>query len=325
MLTRSAMALAVALLLAPVALGAAALPVNMLVNPGFDQYAVASLPPLARPVLDRCVGVGHQAFDVVFSPWGDWVVATANAGASDPVALVDAATGPTFVGDATGFPLAHAPETLRPGYAAGCPNFNDLAQANAWTMSEDRGLGWSNDPGTRFYDFDGDNDVEAVIPAVAAQHEHNLWQSFVSPQQAMSADFGHFEFTVEAGVIPTRANNQIGLSLSPGFAQHPFVGAFWEGAVMFRANDMAPDVDGRVRLDPARQGEIVCPAGYAPCLDFRAAFDAADTDGRRALLSQARVVQVSFWSFSGGAGPVVLDDVAFVDQKTTAEGIAGSL
>lgn len=294
--------------------------VNPILNPDFDTYVTAGAPPLVRPVLDRCVGVGHQAYDVLYSSYADWAILTANDVSADPTTAPELAT-PETVETATGWPAAHAEAIAdEPSYAYHCdPRYADTTQLNPWDKSHDQGAGWSNDPGTKFYDVDGDGDQEAVIPRVPTSHTHNLWQSIATPTQAWSANFESFEFTVESGVIPPGANNQIGLGLSPGYMQHPWLGAFWEGAILFRANDMTPDEDGRVRMDPVLQGELICPAGYTPCLEFKAEYNAANAAGKRTLLGQARIVQTSFWSFSGGAGPVVIDDVAFGGIRTAVE------
>lgn len=306
--------LAAALTLAPLAAADGLIPVSPLVNGDFDTYVVAGVSPAARPALDRCVGIGHQAYDPLYSAWGAFVLGEV---AADPAG---ASQEPGFAERATGYPAAHAGMIAgNPDYAHRCdPHYREITMVNAWEKTRDTGFGWSNDPGTKFYDADSDGDVEAIIPRVHQAHNHNLWQSTATPTQAFSADFDAFTFRVESGAIRTSANIQIGLALSPSYMQHPFVGAFWEGAVLFRANDMVLGADGLVSLDPAAQGEITCPA-YAPCREFQAEFNAADAAGKRTLLGQARVVQTSFWAFSGGLGPVVIDDVAYVGAKSAAE------
>lgn len=307
--------IAALVVLAPLASAGGLLPVNPILNGGFEIDTSTSAAGPVEPVIDECIGVGHQALVPLYSAWGDWVFNSAN----DPTS-VDPAS-PSFLADATGYPLAYAGGyAAEPATAYACdPHYQDVARVNPAEKVDDPGFMWSNDPGTTFADANGDGDREVIIPRVPVEHDHNLWQSVATSTQAWSADFDAFAFTVESGAIPAGANVQVGLSLTPGYMQSPWVGIFWEGAVMFRANDMARDANGHVAMDPVAKGEIVCPGGYTPCLEFKAAYNAADADGKRTLLGQARIVQTSFWAFSGGVGPVVLDDVAYVGAKTAVE------
>ncbi|MBW3582596.1 MAG: hypothetical protein KY455_05795 [Euryarchaeota archaeon] len=170
----------------------------------------------------------------------------------------------------------------------------------------------------RFVDsgVDGDTDREVVIPGDPAGGDHNFWQSYPTLQWA-SLDASAFAYTIENGTVAPSANNQLGFSLSPEYDQHPWVGIFWEGAVHFTADDILAniDADGRVSLDPAVDGSIICP-DWDPCRSFRENFTAADTDGRRALLGETRLVQVSFWNFNRQEGQVVIDDVALEGAQT---------
>lgn len=296
------------------------IPVNPIVNGDFDVgYIVGGLTP-ARAALDHCVGVGHQFLVPLYSPWADYMIEVTNDASEDPTTLVGAVTAEDFAQQATSWPAGHAAAHVAdPTLAVDCdPDYMDAAQLNPWNIAHDRGTGWSNDPGTTFYDFDDDGDVEAVIPRVPTTHSHSLWQSVATSTQAFSADFDAMTFALESGTIPPYANIQVGLSLSPSYAQHPFVGIFWEGAVLFRADDMVPDAGGVIRMDPIADGEIICPA-YAPCLQFKAEYEAADAAGKHTLLGQTRIVQTSFWSFHTPMGPVVIDDVAYDGAKSMLE------
>lgn len=307
-------AFCVVVTLVPMAAAGGLLPVNPIVNGDFDTNVQPGGVGLLYPYMNQCIGVGHQVMVPLYSSWGDWVFETA----SEPTGVDP--TDPGLVGTATGYPTAYAMgHVTDPMRAVRCdPSYLDIAQPNPWNTLNDPSFMWSNDPGTVFGDANGDGDIEAVIPRVPAQHNHNLWQSVATPTQAFSADFDAFEFTLESGVIPAGANIQVGLSLTPGYMQSPWVGIFWEGAVLFRANDLVPGAGGRISVDPVAKGEIICPA-YTPCYEFRAAYNAADEEGKRTLLGQTRIVQTSFWSFNGGVGPVVIDDVAYVGAKTFAE------
>lgn len=291
----AAASLFAAILLAPAALGEGILPVNPIVNGDFDTFLTPGMASGARGVADRCFGIGHQYLPALYWP------------------------EETLVEDAT----AHAQGFVEePGRLYECdPQWEDNVQLNAWEKSRDRGFMWSNDPGTLFDDFDGDGDLEAIIPRVPTSHSHNMWQSGATATQAFSANFEAFEFTIESGTPAPGANIQVGLSLSPGYMQHPWVGAFWEGAILFRADDFQPDAGGRVSIDPIARGEIICPGGYQPCFDFKAAYDAAlgDEESQRTLLGQTRIGQTSFWAFNNGVAPIVIDEVAYVGATTFAE------
>lgn len=313
----SAALFASVLVLLPLALaeGVVPAPFQPLMNGHFETSAESWATDLAEPFVDRCFGVGHQALVPAYSPWGDQLVAWAN----DPGSVdVD---DPAFVDDATGYPVAYAEENAAtPTLLVDCdPQYREVAMLNPAEKVDDPGFMWSNDPGTTFGDMDGDGDREVRIPQVPAEHPHNLWQSVVTTSQAWSLDFDAFTFRVEEGVIPPAANVQVGFSLTPGYEQSPWIGSYWEGALLFRASDMSPGADGRVAMDPVILGEIVCPAGYTPCEDLRAGYAAADDAGKRTLLGRLRIVQTSFWSVSGGAGAVTLDDVFIAGAKTMAE------
>lgn len=297
------------------------LPVNPIVNGDFDQgYIIGGLTPL-HSVLDRCVGIGHQVLGPLYSPWADWAFAHANAAADDPTSVAALATDPATPGQATTYPLAYAGRAAAdPNSVHACDaNDNEITEVNPWGTIHDRGVGWSNDPGTTFADYNGDGDVEAIIPPVPTKYNHDLWQSTATTTQAFSADFDSFQFSLEAGSIAPGANIQVGFSLSPSYTQHPFVGIFWEGAVLFTSSDMVKGADGVVRLNPIAQGEIICPAGYSPCLRFQSAYAASDGTGKATLLGQTRVVQTSFWAFNNPAGNVVIDNIAYVGAKSAAE------
>ena len=296
-----AAALVAAAILSPIAAALASPQGNPIMNGDFDMDTSQPAADPIRPYVNQCFGVGHQALDPLYSAWGDWAIATIN----DPTNATpeDAAAANTY------WQVVAEDYAADPAGVYGCRGV-DVALVNPSEKLVDPGFMWSNDPGTTFGDFDGDGDREARIPRVPVEHNHNLWQSVATTTQAFSADFDLFAFRVESGVIPAGANIQIGLALSPGYAQHPFVGVFWEGAILFRSNDfITPGV--QYALDPVARGEIICPGGYTPCLLFKAEYDAADNAGKRTLLGQARIVQTSFWAFSGGVGDVIVDDVVY--------------
>lgn len=321
-MSKHLVALAALLVTLPVANAEGLLPVDPIINGDFELDVSPGGVGILYPFLNTCVGAGHQVLNPLYSSWGDWVFDTANTVSADPSSAVAVVTDPGFVGDATGYPANYAGQHVTdPLLAVRCdPKYNDAAQLNAWNTLNDPGFMWSNDPGTTYGDVNGDGDREAVIPRVPTSHNHNMWQSYASMTQLFSADFDSFDFTLESGMIPAGANVQIGLSLTPGYTQSPWVGIFWEGAVLFRANDMVAGPAGAISMDPVAKGEIICPGGYTPCLEFKAAYDQAqDEAAKRTLLGGTRIVQTSFWSFSGGVGPVVLDNVSIVGSKSAVE------
>lgn len=184
---------------------------------------------------------------------------------------------------------------------------------------------WSSPDTTLIGDWNGVGNRRAGF--VGGGGLHDLWQAYPNPQQAWSLDFATYRFqTANFGFFTHApgpgAHIQLGFSLSPGYQQHPWVGIFWEGALQFTRSDMTIGTDGYVNLDPVVHGEIICPA-WQPCFDFKAEYDAADDDGKRELLGQARLVQNSFWSFGTSPGQVVMvDNVEIGGAKTFGEGIA---
>lgn len=173
---------------------------------------------------------------------------------------------------------------------------------------------WSSSAVTQFADWDGDGDREAKIdgslpsdPLIGAAH--NFWQAFPSPHQAFTANFDALSFRVEDGAIPAGAYVQISLSSVPFSDVSPFVGIFIDCFLTFP--NLAPDGAGLVSVDPTT---ATFTAAWSGCDDEAAAWQAADEDGRRAILATMRIVQHSYWGFQTGA-PVQLDGVELVGAK----------
>ena len=319
-MNRTLVVLALALAV-PLAGATGLIPLNPILNGNFDVDTATQAAAPAAPLVDVCVGIGHQALIPLYSPYGDWAIAVANDASADPTVVPGIVTDPAFPDDATGYPVQYASDAAAaPDTVVLCdPGYQDLAQINPARKIMSGGASWSSDPGTTYRDFSGDGDIEAIIPVQPEEHSHNLWQSTATTTIAWSADFDAFRFVLESGTIPPPANIQLGLALTPSYQQSPWLAGFWEGAVLFRSNDLVPSGDGTVSVHPIDQGEIICPAGYTPCLAFKADYDAADVAGKHTLLGQVRIVQTSFWSFHNAGGPVVLDNVAIVGGKTMAE------
>ncbi|MFA5862375.1 MAG: hypothetical protein WDA16_11845 [Candidatus Thermoplasmatota archaeon] len=322
-----------AFLMTPLVFGKGLLPLNPLVNGDFDTYVTPGMAQALRPVADRCFGIGHQVLDPLGSSWehstedhvnavGDELNAanqsaqggnvTDAANHTQSAANLTAETDPNSTADYVGT----YPELItgNPSYPYYCdPNYNEFAMLNAWNISRDRGLAWSSEKVT-FTDNNGDGDQEAVFNTTPGAF---LYQAAASTQQAWSADFDSFEFTLESGNLPPGAYIQIGFSVVPGYQQNPFIGVWWDG-IQFNKKNMTLDEQGRIHLNPIKDGFIVC-AVYTPCTDFQKAYSVGDEKAKHNLLGQVRLVQTSFWGFGNPSGHVVIDDVAYVGAKTMAE------
>jgi hypothetical protein len=211
-------------------------------------------------------------------------------------------------------------------YADTMPNTEAMPDGGA----ADGELWWSEGYGSpaRFENLAGDPnpDREAIIPPVSGDgiSDHDFWQAALPPLPLVSLDFDALAFTLEAGTIPAPAEIQVGFELSPDRAD-PYAGVYWEGALRFTAAAMHPDERGRIRLAPATDASVICPLGadgreWGPCVRFRGEFDPTTpgSPARRAVLSHARIVQLSFWSFNRGGDTVALDDVAIDGPRLPA-------
>lgn len=274
---------------------------------------------------DTCVGIGHQVFWGTDSPQQELL-----GDASHPAVRPD---GPQQLVEAYLDGDRDVREDAEDQSGVGhCVSSKSEGADSVWVTPKERletPLFWSTalepDRSADFgFSFDSDPfDREVRIPADASKSGHNIWQTFPSKQEAYTANFTTYQFTVEDGQIPSKAKIEVSLSLSPGYAQHPFVGVFYEAQVVFDAEDMVPNANGVVQPDPLQDGRIECP-DYQPCRDFRSDYQDADEDGKRALLGQTRLTQNSFWSFNRGDTDVVLDDISIVGATTAAEELAAA-
>lgn len=301
---RLLVSLLVLVLFAAPVLGSGGLsPVGPVVNGGFESPPI---PPAAGDAirdtpLDRCIGIGHQVFYGTDSPQHKAIDEGDPVGAAQQVAQDPKEEGRKASG------LDHCVSSGSEG--------SDVFWVSPVHQVDGEPNGWSTclDSSVDFgFDLDDDPfDREARVLADPTKCNHNMWQSFASIGQAWSLNFESFDFTVEDGVIGTSANVQLGFSLSPLYAQHPYVGVFYEGALLFNGEDLVPE-NGKVTVSPA-DATIICP-DYQPCRDFR-----TDVENGDANVGQVRLVQLSFWNFNRGPTPVVIDDVAIVGATTVAE------
>jgi hypothetical protein len=177
-----------------------------------------------------------------------------------------------------------------------------------------------NFPPVAIEDADGDGDLEAVF---GGGNGRDLRQDFAAGS-SLSANFRSLEFTREAGDL-SGGWVTVALTLAPTAVQ----GAWPEtngGAWLSFFPEVAPEAwqpnaEGRVSLDPALHGYVLC--AHPGCEPWKADFDAADPDRRRAILGEARLlwIRISDYRFDN-ADPLVLDDVALLGATTAADEIA---
>lgn len=194
----------------------------------------------------------------------------------------------------------------------------DGCDGSAFTAS-----GWSHGSNVVFEDVDGDGEREARTvpgPLDPETGTHTMWQSFADPQQAFAGDFERLEFRVESGAVPAGAGVVFSFSNTPVGDQTPWVGLFITCSLSLPRAVLAPDADGVVRVSPL-EGSF--RSTFEDCDDQAAAWNApgATAADRMAVLAGLRIVQHSYWGFSGSA--VVLDGVTIVGARTFVEAAGG--
>ncbi|MFA5862376.1 MAG: hypothetical protein WDA16_11850 [Candidatus Thermoplasmatota archaeon] len=317
-----ACAIAGAFLMTPLAFGKGLLPLNPLVNGDFDTYITPGMAAVLQPVADHCFGVGHQAVYPYKSEWAAYIL----KGVNDPPWLVQQAQDDPngTAGNFTGYPVAYAGEyAAAPKRTYECdPDHKDQESVNAWEASRDQGLGWGKDASTQIKDYSGDGDREAVFGTDSSAFLYQSYDKAGLTQQAWSADFDSFDFTLEAGNIRNGAEIEIPFSLTPGYMQSPYVGIFYEGFIHLNVtNQMALDGNGHVQLDPIADGYITCPKAYPPCETFKDAYYNTNNTSanQHKLLGEIRLLYTKFLNFGDATEHVVIDDVAYIGAKTMVE------
>jgi hypothetical protein len=210
---------------------------------------------------------------------------------------------------------------FEPGNPAGLPWLAAVKPCEAGAV---KALGWTSSELVQFSDREGDGDREAVIangPPDAALGNHNMWQSYLDPQQVYTGAFDALSFRVESGAIPAGASVIVSFSSVPFSDVAPWVVIYVDCALRFPASQLVPDASGVVRLDPT---DGVFTSYWTGCDDELAAWNAATAEeGKRAVLDELRLVQHSYWNFNTGTAPVVLDGVAIEGARTIVEHAAG--
>lgn len=309
----------------PAATASGVAPVNPIVNGEFELSTPRALFDQTRGTpVDECTGVGHQVFYGSETPQAraEDAAEAAEKGSQEGVqenasAAADHADSPEEAQEEALFQAGygHCVFSEEEGY--------DLAWINPVSQTRKPAVGWSmhdeqDERTVTFGDFQGDGDREALFVQKPNGSGHNLWQSWLSQNQAFTADFQALEFTVESGTIPDNARIQVSLSATPLNNQSDEVPFFRDCALNFHGDDLASTLDdGRVSMDPVDAGFI--DTGDRHCTDLADKWKTADDDERRDILSRLRVVQFSFWRFQN-TGPLMIDDVSLTQTATVAEG-----
>lgn len=233
---------------------------------------------------------------------------------------------------------------LGPARAVTCPVFGDyevvtplviLSPCNAGAL---RHAAWSSlaqAPATENRDYDGDGDLEMVVPLpMTGNNAHNFWQSYANPQQAFSANFRVLSFDLEIN-SPTPPNLrtlapygrvQISTGLAPFSEVNQWVLLYVECALTFTSAQLmdlgtwTPIPAGtrtywHVEIEPTA---IPLGSYYPGCDAIAAAYNAGTHEERHEILNQMRIVQTSFWAFNG----LVIDNVDLRDSHI-AENVDG--
>lgn len=297
-----------AALLSPFAMGGGALPVNAVVNGDFELYTDQGVETPADDVLDTCVGIGHQVY------YGEETVQADLADRQDPAGAADRVTADPAEEAARHAGVGYCVYSTDDGY--------DLVWAVPSAQAQRPAVGWSFDlsPGVEWGDFDGDGDREAKFPTGVGSG-HNMWQSYASSNQAFTADFDAFEFTIENGAVPQGAV-VLSLSMTPLAAQSADVPYYFECQITFSVTQIRDSVgvDGRVSMDPA---DATFRSRNAACNELDAQWDSATNAERHVILGQLRVVQLSFWNFNRGPTDTIVDEVAMTWSRSAVEAAAG--
>ncbi len=279
------LAIATLTVLAPMGLADGVAP-TATINGGFELF----IPPEAASNLDgtpadECIGIGHQVY------YGTETYQHDLLEKDDPTVAADRD------------PVAQA--QLLSGYDRCVWNeeegYDGVAWVNLVDAAQKPAVAWSHEPEqspTVFGDNDGDMDREATILADGSLKGHNMWQSYASAHEAFTGDFEAFELDVEAGELRDGGLVQISMSPAPlrEVSDHvvsPDCRLNIHGSLM-----EANMVDGHVSVDPV-DAQYVVPKGYEGCPTVDE-WNAADDDGKRDILSQLKIVQMSFWGFNAG-------------------------
>lgn len=304
-----------------------AAPVNPILNGEFELSTPrAVFDQLTGTPADECIGIGHQVFYGEDTPQAGLVGAAAATLAGNDTARDENVS--QTMGYANSSESLQDQALLQSGYGH-CvwsqEEGYDLAWINPVEKTRDEAVAWSAEPDddertVSFGDFQGDGDREAMFVQKPNGSGHNMWQSWLSQNQAFTADFDALEFDVESGTIPSNAKIQVSLSATPWNNQTKELVVYRDCALNFRGGDLASTLeDGRVSMPPVDAG--FSHTDDPDCIDLADQWENGTDEERRDILGRLRIVQFSFWGFQN-EGPLVVDDVALTQTPTAAEGAA---
>lgn len=272
--------------------------------------------------VDECTGIGHQVFFGPESTPGYLLGGEATAPdptSTDPGSAADRVTDDPAREALFQTGYGHCIDDAK-GEGVDLVWFNTVDHANKPVM-------WSVHPRTAStaFVYDGDDDPsdrEAQFIAEKSLSNHNLWQVYVSQPGLYTANFTSFDFVLEDGEIPTKANVYMHLSATPLELQTPYAAGYFECTLVLPAETMIPDGQGQISIDPL-DGDL--NARDPECEDAADTFsdEGNDEEVRRAALGRLRVVQMGFRNFNLGTQDVVIDDVNIQGASTAADELAG--
>lgn len=224
------------------------------------------------------------------------------------------------VAEATTCPVFGDYNVLVAGFAYVTPCYSSALRSTGWSTQQ---LSAGQEAITaQPMDFDGDGDLEMVVPRVTL-NSHSFYQSFANPQQAFSGDFAAFTFDLESGALDNAGTVILSLSRTPFADPNEWLLLYVDCGLAITPALIASHAtpfdgpDGRtyhhVSIDPA---EVLMFPYWTGCQATADAYNAASTAERHALLGPMRLVQTSFWSFNGQVVDNV--DVRFARPVTPA-------
>ncbi len=316
---------------APAAVSDTLAPVGAVTNGALETPFIPEVVPdaLEGTALDACYGIGHQV------QWGTDSPQHALVG-TDPYNPEDADPDPARLAErytSEERPISKAEEDAQAQAGPDtCVFGKEEGYDLVWQqpkMSAEKPLHWSfhaPDPSVEFgYGFDDDPfDREARFLTEGEGSAHNLWQAYPSKHQAFTANFDALEFAVEDGDIADASTATVKISLSSAPVHHTSSTFPIEidCVLTFKSSEMASHVGGDGVMSMSPLDAAFGPHGNDPDCPMEAWNAAPDEDGKRSVLGQLRIVQLSFWNWNSASEPIVVDDIALPGATLFAEEVA---
>ncbi len=316
---------------------------NAVVNGDFELHAPDEGDEMLEgSPLDECIGVGHQVFWGSQTPQGKAAQSVEASADADPdEGSVDASASVSSSSAQEGAQMLVDDPKHETVFLVGyghCVHSEeegaDVAWINPSHQASNPALAWSATPvdeggSVWFGDNDDDGDREAVVLADDSLQNHNMWQSWLSSNQAFTANFQTFEFDVEAGAIADNAAVILSLSATPMAVQSPWVGLWLDCQLRFSADQLQDSLDDDQDRVVASPLEATFTSRHADCDDLETAWKDTETEEeKREVLGQLRIGQLSFWSFNHAeqdeacSCAIQIDNVAITHATSVPEEIA---